>query len=1261
MTETCALPHQQPSVSGSTASNSNSVASPVSVSTPPPPASVLKPPVTPNNKNGSFPTSDRYEDETRSNNGHPGPPLSAKSSLSVNGTSPAALSTKSAQVFEYPPYPHPPPRRSSANGSINGNGFTSNGIISNGVNPYSTMARRGQNPYGYGNGGGSGPPSASLYRREMVQPGVEEPIDSSGVSWQMFSVTLHRSNTVGFGIAISFGLDNPHFISGDPVIYISEVVPSGPAAGLVQLNDRIVAANGIKLEHADYATAVAIMQNSNQLNMIVKRRVPVPFIEFEQRTLKFTLSKSRKKDDFGIVLGCKYYIKEITNPKLAEKDPGLKEGDVVLRVNGQSLDNVTLEEATRLLQRSREKLSLVVQRDVRRGAPGSRWSSQNTVYERLGSVSATPRHSPTPMHYTQSANPDMLQSARKISAEFGSKRLSDPNFALQQQQQQQQNAIYGQQFPVHPQDQRHQSMPRSPGPGQQYFQPNGNPYCESPRPLHQSVTVAAPSQTNSICSSPRLYQQNQPNGRSSTDFRIISFKKPPGSSLGIRVIGGNHVGIFVSAVQDDSPAAQHGIRIGDKLLAVNNYSMDRVTREQAVEYLLNMGEDVTLRVDSAFEEFLNVRNQQIGDNFFIRTHFNYTPPTPRRGALANQLRELSFVEGDILRVLDTLFGGSVGQWKVQKLFSANGSEIKANEEIGVIPNGKAADNLAKTHRLESSGFGRSLFRKKTANKPKSEEDFFDIPFPAYERVALKQPTFARPVVLYGPLADVAKQLLLSNFALKFAGVGEDTGPTGKAVALAQVDAVMAAGKHAVMTLTPGSVERLHLAQYAPIVILLESESRSKVRDLRAKAGASTQSARKLIEQAAKLKKHHANLLTATLDVSKEDQWFDTLKHTIFTLQDRRVWMPEVPPERPLHEMVLFPLPAVDANDSDVPAKSDYATGQFEMRNALYPATDTAINRFPEELSNLTMNGGNNQKPGYYAAYAGRGSGSQNYSPYNRYGTGVATSSNPIDPFIRPNHDNLNNNFNTGSSSNKNFYDTATGTTTTASNPTYDDVRSRLSASPYQTPIRQQNETARNLFFESNGKQNYGGARDSRTPESTADYRVAGLSADDKSSYDPPFIDELPSRSLHLDTEVADPTPQHHQNQVKEHVSGVVDWTGGTLTCPESGVELRVPENAIPYGTEQHMYVEVCDESPHNPPLGNKEALASPLVVCGPQGLKFDIPVELRLPHKFTDGDPTAANVVLKAGQGNHWTNIELASSPKSDSGSKFVSVLVNHF
>ena len=45
---------------------------------------------------------------------------------------------------------------------------------------------------------------------------------------------IFQSPTVGFGIAISGGRDNPLFISGDPSIVVQEIVPSGPAAGLVQ-------------------------------------------------------------------------------------------------------------------------------------------------------------------------------------------------------------------------------------------------------------------------------------------------------------------------------------------------------------------------------------------------------------------------------------------------------------------------------------------------------------------------------------------------------------------------------------------------------------------------------------------------------------------------------------------------------------------------------------------------------------------------------------------------------------------------------------------------------------------------------------------------------------------------------------------------------------------------------------------------------------------------------------------------------------------
>jgi len=37
--------------------------------------------------------------------------------------------------------------------------------------------------------------------------------------------------------------------------------------------------------------------------------------------------------DYGVVLGCKYYVKELLGNSLAAQDGGIKEGDYVLKVS----------------------------------------------------------------------------------------------------------------------------------------------------------------------------------------------------------------------------------------------------------------------------------------------------------------------------------------------------------------------------------------------------------------------------------------------------------------------------------------------------------------------------------------------------------------------------------------------------------------------------------------------------------------------------------------------------------------------------------------------------------------------------------------------------------------------------------------------------------------------------------------------------------------------------------------------------------------
>ena len=101
-----------------------------------------------------------------------------------------------------------------------------------------------------------------------------------------------------------------------------------------RINDRVISANGIPLEGVDYATAVQVLRDSGQtVSLVVKRRVVLPptiqaannAANVEQtKSVRVTLSRNKKKEDFGVVLGCKIYIKEITGRTVADKDGSLQ-------------------------------------------------------------------------------------------------------------------------------------------------------------------------------------------------------------------------------------------------------------------------------------------------------------------------------------------------------------------------------------------------------------------------------------------------------------------------------------------------------------------------------------------------------------------------------------------------------------------------------------------------------------------------------------------------------------------------------------------------------------------------------------------------------------------------------------------------------------------------------------------------------------------------------------------------------------------------
>uniref|UniRef100_A0A1I7USX2 DNA-directed RNA polymerase n=1 Tax=Caenorhabditis tropicalis TaxID=1561998 RepID=A0A1I7USX2_9PELO len=1061
------------------------------------------------------------------------------------------------------------------------------------------------------------------FKKTYLTPKIQRILPPSELSKYTDIFTAKAAN-LGFGIAISGGRDNPHFTSGDPVVVISDVVPNGPAWGLLQVNDRILSANNVSFENIDYSSAVDIIKNKDHIDMIVKRRVAVPMLEYEQRTLKFTLSKSRKKDDFGIVVGCKFYIKEIRNPKLAEKDPGLKEGDSVIRINGQSVEDASLEEVNKWLERSRDKLCLVIQRDVRRGT--SRWPSQNTVYERVGSVGATPRHSPSPM------------------------------------------------------------LPHMP-----IAQRNSHEYVNSPRhrsdgSVERRVSSPANSQLsnfNGMASSQITTQEydcytRQPsrsidgNGVANIVFRKV------GGSVGVRVIGGNEVGIFVSAVAADSPASLHGVSCGDRILEVNGRSMRGITRESAVQLLLGLDDRVQLKLEHARQDYDHVRANQLGDNFYIRTHFSR-----EKREKASQF-EMSINEGDIFHVTDTLFGGTVGLWQAARVYSS--VENKGEPLKGVIPNQATAEQIAKEWRVyveqkqaKSSGGSGTLLRRKfesrrTKSLPKNmicDPNELNLPVPAYERVALNTPSFHRPLVLFGPLADIARHQLLNQFSARFAAPESD----GGVIRLSSVDHVIAAMKHCVLDISIESVERLQLAQYAPIVVFLDVDGRSRIREIRKKCNAPHLSSRKLADHANQIKKHHSHLLSATVDATNESGWFDALRELIGHLQQRRLWMPEFPPNLPLEDVLLFPLPKYEGDVDSL--KSDYVD---------YNSREDSLPRKPDKYS---WDNDYSTMPRHQLQPEFEGRSRQSSNSQSTLSTFVTTPSAPQRPLLTPTRDESRTTTPHGYYHVKqlldddSLYQDARLANEIANARLREEAklreervnRQRIEQSPSTLPHRLDNTTPNNFDFSNlptNGApsstitanntryhpltpssmtSSSSGASRQQPPPNTQtpppprpppvtsnpyalsytrnkwnnDSTIDARGADDQPPAVPartngsaspanasisltvsnvPTGSSIASKSPtpHLDENENGRKSEEEEPTVVEESTALIGTQGGVIRCEKSNVELRIPPGAIADGEEHEIYVKVCREGDSSPIDRSKgETLLSPLVMCGPQG------------------------------------------------------------
>ncbi|XP_051028838.1 tight junction protein ZO-3 [Acomys russatus] len=764
--------------------------------------------------------------------------------------------------------------------------------------------------------------------------------------WEQHTATLYKDPRRGFGIAISGGHDRT---SGSVVV--SDVVPGGPAEGRLQTGDHIVMVNGVSVENVTSAFAIQILKTCTKTaNITVKRprRVQLPATkaspaaghqlsdqdeadhgrgyegdsssgsgrswgERSRRTktgrrgrvgshgrrssgagseangldlvsgykrlpkqdvlmkpTKSVLVKRRNSEEFGVKLGSQIFIKHITDSGLAARNRGLQEGDLILQINGVSSANLSLSDTRRLIEKSEGELTLLVLRDSGQflvNIPPAVSDSDSSLMEDISDLTselsqAPPSHIPPPPlqgqrspEDSQTDSPGETPQPRRRDRSMDLRAIAEP----------------------------------------------GEPLARSPGESRYDI-YRVPS------------RQSLEDRGYSPDTRVVRF--PKGASIGLRLAGGNDVGIFVSGVQAGSPADGQGIQEGDEILQVNGMPFRNLTREEAVQFLLGLppGEDVELVTQSKQDIFRKMVQSRVGDSFYIRTHFELEPSPPYG---------LGFTRGDVFHVVDTLYPGSGpgqghgssrgGLWLAARM----GRDLR-EQERGVIPNQSRAEQLASLEAAQrAAGLGpgtssganpraefwrlRGLRRgaKKTMIQ-RSREDLSVLTkqghYPPYERVVLREASFKRPVVILGPVADIAMKRLTAEMPDQFE-IAESVSRTdnpSKIIKLDTVRVIAERDKHALLDVTPSAIERLNYVQYYPIVIFCAPESRPALKALREwLAPASRRSSRRLYAQAQKLQKHSGHLFTAVIPLQGTgDSWYQEVKAVVQQQQGRPIWTAE---------------------------------------------------------------------------------------------------------------------------------------------------------------------------------------------------------------------------------------------------------------------------------------------------------------------------------------------------------------------------------
>eukprot|EP00094_Tigriopus_californicus_P004987 TCALIF_04803-PA protein Name:"Similar to DLG5 Disks large homolog 5 (Homo sapiens)" AED:0.14 eAED:0.14 QI:159/0.90/0.87/0.96/0.90/0.93/32/0/2037 len=137
--------------------------------------------------------------------------------------------------------------------------------------------------------------------------------------------------------------------------------------------------------------------------------------------------------------------------------------------------------------------------------------------------------------------------------------------------------------------------------------------------------------------------------------RWVSPVMKKSGDLGVRLVGGNAVGIFIHSVERDSAAHLVGLRSAEQILEYNGVNLRQATAEQAAYELAKPAEKVSLFVQYNPDKY-NLVKDQPGDSYYVRAMFD------RIVDINTDPSQLAFRKDDILFIDNTMYNGVPGNW-----------------------------------------------------------------------------------------------------------------------------------------------------------------------------------------------------------------------------------------------------------------------------------------------------------------------------------------------------------------------------------------------------------------------------------------------------------------------------------------------------------------------------------------------------------------------------------------------------------------------